>query len=129
MMKSSWLLTSALTIATVAMPSIALSTPAQADDVASKRAKFTACVNKELVAENKDFHLSDDQLKKLTEIVDEQISHSTPGKKSDEEKKKILANIENRAKQDLPGVPLETIDKMMDTLKVKAAHCSKDAQH
>lgn|GEM_PF-6585234 len=109
---------------TITVLLLTLPTLASAGDEAARRKKLVACVNKELMAENKEFKLNDAELKTLMEIVDSEVMKQPLKKPSEEERAATLSRIESEARKKLPKVSVDTIEKMMVTLNAKAAHCS-----
>ncbi|MGD3112082.1 hypothetical protein [Streptomyces sp. YGL11-2] len=111
----------------LAVAAFTLCTPTHATaDGGSKRKKLTECVNKELEQQNKEWKLSAVDLKKFTKIVDDEIAKEPLKKHTTEEQQRILKDIEEKAKRDLPKVPKEKIDKMLMTLTLHAMHCTKE---
>ncbi|KFZ17842.1 hypothetical protein V502_04384 [Pseudogymnoascus sp. VKM F-4520 (FW-2644)] len=89
-----------------------------------KKPQIIACINKQLVEENKEFKLSEDNLKKLMEVVDDEIKKIPLTKKSKEEKQKIMKEMENAAKSKMPDVPTETVKKILTSLGAHAKKCA-----
>lgn len=95
-------------------------------DEASRRKKLIQCVNKEMDKENAEFKLREDELKTLKEIVDSEAMKEPLKPQTVDEQKKILKDIEHEAKKKMPNVSADTVDKMMNKLKEKAMHCTKE---
>ncbi|RKH05769.1 hypothetical protein D7V97_23490 [Corallococcus sp. CA053C] len=87
-------------------------------DEAVQRKEFIACMNRELTQINREFKISEAELKKLTVIVDKEISKDFHIKTTPAEQRKTAENIQAQAKKDIPELPTETINKMMKMLIV-----------
>ncbi|RKH59611.1 hypothetical protein [Corallococcus llansteffanensis] len=96
-------------------------------DEAVQREKYIACLNMELTQMNKEFRISEADLKKLTVIVDKEINKEPHRKTTPAEQRKTAENIMAQAKKDIPDVPAETVSKMMKALTQKGKHCSLSA--
>ncbi|KAE8330387.1 hypothetical protein BDV39DRAFT_202188 [Aspergillus sergii] len=85
-----------------------------------------ACIKSDMVEANKEWRLSDSDLKTFTDIVDTEARKDPLKKKTPKEQRKILENIEDSAHKQLRNLPIETVDKITDTLKIKAMHCKDE---
>ncbi|MBN8466407.1 hypothetical protein JYJ95_07775 [Corallococcus exiguus] len=97
---------------------------AAADDDKARRHKVVACINKEMVAANSEWKLSSGDLKKFMAIIDREIMKEPLVKKSSEEQMRVIHEIENATRKEVPRLDLKTVDKMIETLKAKGLHCS-----
>ncbi|MFV2195297.1 hypothetical protein [Nocardiopsis sp. LOL_012] len=116
-------LTSASITVMLAMSGIAFSSPAQAQDTTETRKKFIECVNKEITSENRKWKLPEPELKKLTDIIDREIMKEDMSPKSQNDEQRIIENIENSATKELKGIDSETLDEVIETLRVSGQHC------
>lgn len=107
------------------MTSLLLTIPtlASADDDTETRKKIVACINKDITAANSEWKLASADLKKFTDIIDREIMKEPLVKKTPEEQRRILHQINDAARKELPSLSAETINKMLETLKTKAMHC------
>ncbi|WP_126933895.1 hypothetical protein [Corallococcus sp. AB018] len=101
---------------------------ASADDDTAGKHKFIACINKEMVAANSNWKLSSGDLKKFTDIIDREIMKEPLVKKSSEEQMRVIHEIENATRKEVPSLELKTVDKMIETLKAKGMHCSSQVK-
>ncbi|RKI00270.1 hypothetical protein [Corallococcus sp. AB038B] len=107
---------------------LALPTSASAGDDTETRKKLVACINKEIVAANSNWKLSSGDLKKFTGIIDREIMKEPLVKKSSEEQMRVINEIENATRKEVPSLDLKAVDKMIETLKAKGMHCSSQVK-
>ncbi|KAF3392709.1 hypothetical protein F1880_008789 [Penicillium rolfsii] len=93
-----------------------------ADEV-SRTQKHAECVNKNLEKLNADFRLMDNDLKRLTKIVDEFLVEEHFETK--EEQAQWLEDIKEASKKALPGVEISKLDKIMNEVKSTSAYCAR----
>lgn len=84
-------------------------------------------MNKELDTMNTDYNLSPDDMEKLKRVMDKKIMQMSFDKPTDAEQRKRPGAAE-MARKAIPGVPHETIDKMLDTLGKSSKHCTNDME-
>ncbi|MBN9687529.1 MULTISPECIES: hypothetical protein [unclassified Corallococcus] len=117
------------TLLTMTSLLLMLSTPASAEDDTEARKKLVACINKDITAANSEWKLPAADLKKFTNIIDREIMKEPLAKKTQEAQMKIIADIKDGSRKELPNLADTTIDKMIETLKVKGQHCSTLVKH
>ncbi|RUO92667.1 hypothetical protein D7Y11_13530 [Corallococcus sp. AB018] len=81
-----------------------------------------------MVAANSNWKLSSGDLKKFTDIIDREIMKEPLVKKSSEEQMRVIHEIENATRKEVPSLELKTVDKMIETLKAKGMHCSSQVK-
>ncbi|KAB8225337.1 hypothetical protein BDV33DRAFT_198716 [Aspergillus novoparasiticus] len=96
-----------------------------ADEIA-KGKKLVGCVNKEIEKENAEWKLQNSELRKLKNIIDEEIMKEPLGKHVAEEQRKVLKDIDDAAEKEFPKVPTDTREAMMVKLKEHSMHCCKE---
>ncbi|RKG80621.1 hypothetical protein D7W79_07500 [Corallococcus exercitus] len=115
MISTLWLTTSLL---------LTLPTAALAADDAATRKKLVACINKDITAANAEWKLPDADLKKFTDIIDREVMKGPLASKTPEQQMKVIKEIQDASRKELPSLDNKTLDKMIDTLQVKAKHCN-----
>ncbi|GMU03915.1 hypothetical protein [Corallococcus caeni] len=112
------------TLLTMTSLLLTLPAPASAEDETETRKKLVACINKDIAAANAEWKLPAADLKKFTDIIDRQIMKEPLGKKTPEEQAKVVNDIKDASHKELPNLESKTLEKMLQTLKAKGAHCS-----
>ncbi|BAE62955.1 hypothetical protein F9C07_2234720 [Aspergillus flavus] len=97
-----------------------------AADEITKRKRLIECANKELDKENAGWKLQGDELEKLKKIIDDEVLKEPLKSHTAEEQAKVLKEIEDAGKKDLPKVSVKQLDKIMAKLKEHSMHCAKE---
>ncbi|XP_003741139.1 uncharacterized protein LOC100903829 [Galendromus occidentalis] len=99
---------------------------ASADEDTVVRKSVVDCINKDILAANTEsWKLPEADIKIFTNIIDKEIMKEPLCKKTLQEQMKIIDEIHEATKKELPHVDQKTIDKMIDLLKIKGKHCTE----
>ncbi|KAJ5392444.1 hypothetical protein N7509_007934 [Penicillium cosmopolitanum] len=93
----------------------------------SKHDMLMNCMNKELDNLNNEYQLSPDNMGKLKRVMDKKIMQLSFDKPMETEHRK-RPGAASMARKAMPGVPPETIDKIMGSLAKSSMHCANVLQ-
>lgn len=93
----------------------------------SKHDMLMNCMNKELDNMNNEFKLGPEDMGKLKRVMDKKIMQLSFDKPTEAEHRK-RPGAASMAHKAMPGVPPETIEKMLGTLAKSSMHCASELQ-
>lgn len=93
----------------------------------SKHVMLMNCMNKELDNMNTEYQLSPDDMGKLKRVMDKKIMQLSFEKPTESEERKRPDAMEMTRKA-IPGVPPETIHRMLGSLGKSSLHCANGLQ-
>ncbi|KAJ5110662.1 hypothetical protein N7532_001197 [Penicillium argentinense] len=91
----------------------------------SKHTLLMHCVNKQMDKANVEHKLSPSDLAKMKRVLDKKILQMSFEKPTNSETRK-RPSAASMSRMAIPGVPHETIDKMLESVGKSSAHCANE---